>query len=208
MSIKAGVGFKLSGYEGTQIEKELERLINREVDSYVQRMATALKRSMKDTGRRLVTEWYSASGLSGGGRVASALRVEDEFLKRKNKKIVRLTSYFDGEVLDAMSDRYPSAQRWAAKHPDLITMSAGQYMFFLRWDLATIALPERAHFTGSGWVNENYEFSSLGPLKQYYCNNILTSVTNASSQYLRQRNRFMGAGTLSANRGGLSNLRH
>lgn len=209
MSIKTSSSGRIGG--GSAIAQAIQKIIDREVDSYAQRYKTALTKAMKDIVQQSVRTWHGASGLSTGEMLASAVNTESAFVRTtKDHKVIRVTSYFDSGTIDSMSSLFPDAGRWAGRHPELCTMSVGAYIFFLRWDLGITALPEKANFTGSGWVNPNFQMSSLGPMQSYCLQEVMNNLIAVAGMpgMMRGRNQSMGAGINSSNRGGMSNLVH
>lgn len=207
MSIKSTIRFKNSKNDSRI--SAAQKIIDREIDSYAQRFKTALTKVTLQIAKESVMEWYSGSGLSTGAEVASAIRVESSFLRKtKGTKTIHVRGCFDEARLDAITSHYESAIRWNAKHSDICDYTPGTYIFLLRWDLGVTALPERATATDTGWVNEHFQCSSLGSLKDFLALSMKVGIKNKAADVMRGRNYGMGAGSKSSNRTGLANLRH
>lgn len=204
MSIKAGHIF--SSVKSKISNTAIETIANRYVDSVANRTKTAVTKAAKQLGQQAVLNWYEASNLSSGKLVASALRAESRFVRNQgDATIIRVTTYFDSSIINQLTPQYPKAEKWCMRHEDIdCDYTPGIFIFLLRWNTGALNLPEES--TVSDWINDNYQVSPLGAMETYFSMYILSKLNVTTAALIRNRNRAMGAGTLSKNRGGLNNL--
>lgn len=197
------------GIDTYNAEASVAAALDRIVDSYAQRLRTAAKNSAILIRKKCITDWYSINNLKSGAAVANAVTGTAKFRRISNRKtIIEVTTYMDTDHLISLSSRYPSADRWISKHEDINSPWApGLYVYTLRWETGALALPEISHFTGSGWVNPNFLYSSVGPLKQYTLSWLEEEMPYMIVDIMKGRNTNMGAGISSTGRDtGLANL--
>lgn len=198
------------GIDTSKAEASVAAALDRIVDSYANRLKTAAKTAAVSIRREAIVDWYSYNKLSSGHAVAKAVVGKATFKRVTNRKtIIEVSTYMDAERLAALSDHYPSAERWIERHEDINSPWApGLYVYTLRWEAGVLYLPERAHFTGSGWTNSNFQISCEDTLRKFTLkrlNDFLDKDIIVSK--LRSRNTNMGAGITSLGRdNGLANL--
>lgn len=197
------------GIDTSKAEASVAAALDRIVDSYANRLKTAAKTAAVSIRKDCIVEWYSYNKLSSGNAVARAVVGEATFKRVTNRKtIIEVSTYMDAERLASLSSHYPSADKWVSRHEDINSPWApGLYVYTLRWETGALALPERAHFTGSGWTNSNFQYSCVGPLKQYTLKWLDTLMGDTIFKVMKGRNTNMGAGITSLGRDtGLANL--
>ena len=131
----------------------LKKEVNKFVDKVVDRYISAGKKAAEDIRTSTVDKWYG----SGNHSMSTATMYDARVRNTGSKKIITITSHVNIGILEAMG-AYPDARRWSERHAQDYSMpwSPSEYVVFNQWELGIYALPARARFTGTGWVNKNF----------------------------------------------------
>lgn len=224
-NIQKGLNMAIRGFNDKSLEKELRQILDRQMDSYVQRFITAGNKLMKQSYIDGIGEWYSQSGLprSTFNHIKKHVHSYKTMTRSTNKVTLMFHGYLDGDGVES-EGLFPSVRKWARDHsepwhymknpnnpersPLSMSITPSEYVINLQWQYGVIGLPNKARNTGTGWINPR--FRSHGWSMEHVTGNAIRDAFDKlkedPSTKLQKRQTTQGAGINSSNRAGMDNL--
>ena len=206
------MGFRMPSDMTKGLSQSTIKVINREVDSYINRQITAAKKAYQALREKSVTNWFVRTGHYNQDYAdivnkSTVYGSNVNWAKGDNIEIT-LTSDVDGAKLDSLGMFITSSlNAWREKHTE-VTMpyTMSEFRWHLLWYEGILALPLSSHI-GSGWVNSHPMISGV-TAQRYVEDYINSNIASAAVNGMQSRSQTKGSGILSKNRNsGMKNLK-